>query len=227
MAETQTGEVSLRILIVDDDPNLRTTLASCLEADGHSAAICTNIGEALDQVTRQVFDLIFLDVRVGPHGGLDQLPSLIADCPWTKIVVMTTFSSVSTAVKAMKLGASDYLTKPFTPTQVQLVTQKVAERRRMELKIDSLQSALGAMDPEADLYTENAEMQRAARPGPAGCRQQHHAADLRRNGFREGSFCARDPCLERASRRPVFSDFMRHNRSRPSWTPELFRLDAA
>ena len=161
MPETQSDEVSLRILIVDDEQNNRSTLAACLEAGGHIAVACSEIEEALEHVTRQVFDLIFLDLRVGLHGGLGVLSSLVADCPWTKIVVTAAPSAVGTAVKAMKLGASDFLAKPFATAQIEVVTRKVAERRRMELKIDSLQSALGAMDPEADLYTENAEMRRA------------------------------------------------------------------
>lgn len=161
MADAHSGEVSLRILVVDDEQNIRMTLAMCLEAEGHTAIVCSGIDEALEQVSRQVFDLIFLDVRLGMHNGLEYLSTLIADCPWTKVVVITAFASVTTAVKAMKLGATDYLPKPFTPAQVQLVMQKVAERRRMELQIDALQSTLGAMDPEADLYTENAQMRRA------------------------------------------------------------------
>jgi NtrC-family two-component system response regulator AlgB len=148
-------------LVVDDEENIRVTLAMCLEADGHTAVTCAGIEEALEQISRQVFDLVFLDLRLGVHNGLDYIAGLLSDYPWTKIVVITAYASVATAVKAMKLGATDYLPKPFTPAQVQLVTQKVAERRRLELKIDALQTALGAMDPEANLPTENAQMRKA------------------------------------------------------------------
>ena len=161
MSQVHAGEVALRILVVDDEENIRVTLAMSLEADGHTAIACSTIEEALEQVSRQVFDLIFLDVRLGVHNGLDYISRLRADHPWTKIVVITAYASVETAVRAMKLGATDYLPKPFTPAQVQLVTQKVAERRRLELKVDALQAALGAMDPEADLPTENAPMRRS------------------------------------------------------------------
>lgn len=161
MAEAHPGEVSLRILVVDDEENIRVTLAMCLEAEGHTAATCAGIEEALEQISRQVFDLVFLDVRLGVHNGLDYISCLLNDYPWTKIVVITAYASVATAVRAMKLGATDYLPKPFTPAQVQLVTQKVAERRRLELKVEALQAALGAMDPEANLPTENAQMRKA------------------------------------------------------------------
>src|SRR5258708_6812846 len=133
----------------------------CLETDGHTVVTSSNIDHALEEASRQVFDLIFLDVRLGVQNGLDYISGLLADYPWAKIVVITAYASVSTAVKAMKLGATDYLPKPFTPAQVQLVTQKVAERRRLELKIDALQTEMGALDPESDLPTEDAAMRRA------------------------------------------------------------------
>src|SRR5215472_11544099 len=109
MAEAHPGEVSLRIMVVDDEENIRVTLAMCLEAEGHTAATCAGIEEALEQISRQVFDLVFLDVRLGVHNGLDYVSSLLNDYPWTKIVVITAYASVATAVRAMKLGATDYL----------------------------------------------------------------------------------------------------------------------
>ena len=160
MPEAISGDVSLRILVVDDEENIRATLSMCLEADGHTVIASSNIDHALEEASRQVFDLIFLDVRLGVHNGLDYISGLLTDYPWTKIVVITAYASVATAVKAMKLGATDYLPKPFTPAQVQLVTQKVAERRRLELKIDALQATLGGLDPESDLPTEDAALQR-------------------------------------------------------------------
>ena len=161
IADPHPPDFPLRILVVDDEENIRVTLGMCLEAEGHAVVTSANIDSALEQASRQVFDLIFLDVRLGVQNGLDYISGLLGDYPWTKIVVITAYASVATAVKAMKLGAIDYLPKPFTPDQVQLVTQKVAERRRLDLKIDALQSALGEMDPEADLPTENAQMRRA------------------------------------------------------------------
>lgn len=161
MAEVKSGEIALRILVVDDEQNIRVTLGMCLEAEGHFVCSATGIEEAIEQLSRQVFDLVFLDVRLGVHNGLDYIEGILADYPWTKIVVITAFASVATAVQAMKLGAIDYLPKPFTAAQVQLVTEKVAQRRRLELKIDSLQAALGEMDPEADLPADSASMRKA------------------------------------------------------------------
>jgi NtrC-family two-component system response regulator AlgB len=148
----------LRILIIDDEENIRTTLGMCLQADGHTVTAHDNIHDALTDVARRVFDLIFLDLRLGLDNGLDFLPTLRDQSPWARVIVITAYASIETAVEAMKRGASDYLPKPFDASEVQLVTRKVAERRRLELKIESLQAALGAADAEADLPTQSPAM---------------------------------------------------------------------
>ena len=151
---------SLRILVVDDDPNIRLTLSMCLEDGGHEVIAHGTIDEALTAASRRAFDLVFLDVRLGMDNGLDFIGQLLAQSPWARVVVITAYASIATAVRAMKEGATDYLAKPFTPAQVQTVTQRVAERRRLEWKIQALQAALGD-DPEAEFPTNNAQMQRA------------------------------------------------------------------
>jgi two-component system, NtrC family, response regulator AlgB len=151
----------LRILIVDDESNIRIQLSLCLEAAGHHVVGHGNIHDALAEASWQVFDLVFLDLRLGTDNGLDFIPRLLAENPWTRVVVITAYASVDTAVEAMKRGASDYLAKPFTPSQVDFVTRKVAERRLLERRVEALQVALGDMDPEADLATASPAMERA------------------------------------------------------------------
>jgi NtrC-family two-component system response regulator AlgB len=99
--------------------------------------------------------MIFLDVRLGTDNGLEYIPQLLADSPWARLIVITAYASIDTAVEAMKLGATDYLPKPFEHKQLLLLTRKVAERQQLERRIISLQRALGAMDPEWDLPTSN------------------------------------------------------------------------
>jgi NtrC-family two-component system response regulator AlgB len=160
MQQNELAAGGLRILIIDDEANIRLTLSMCLEAEGHQVSNAATVQTALVEVCHRAFDLIFLDLRLGIDGGLDLIPRLLAENPWSKIVVITAYASVETAVEAMKRGAADYLPKPFTPAQVQLVTQKVADQRRMEAKIESLQQAL-AGDPEADFPTASASMRHA------------------------------------------------------------------
>jgi NtrC-family two-component system response regulator AlgB len=158
MPDTNKNFIPLRVLVVDDEPNIRLTLSICLEAEGHQVAAQGTINGALDEVARHSFDLILLDLRLGMDNGLDYIPQLVRENPWTKVIVITAYASVDSAVEAMKRGASDYLAKPFDADQVQLVVRRVAERRQLERKIQALQAAMDQNDPEADFPTVDASM---------------------------------------------------------------------
>ncbi len=155
MPDARGGDVSLRVLVVDREQHDSLALATCLQSHGHAVAVRASAREAGDEVARQIFDLIFLDVRLATGAGAQFVATLATDCPWTKIIVTADGSLAAAALQAVKLGASDYLLKPFTAAQVELVTRKVVERRRLEVKVDVLQAALGDLDPEADLPTES------------------------------------------------------------------------
>ncbi len=150
----------LAILVVDDEPNIRKTLTISLEAEGHPVVAVSNARDALSEANRRFFDLALVDLRLGTESGMSLLPALLAACPWVKIVVITAYASIDTAVEAMRRGAFDYLPKPFTYDQVAALTRKVAEVRALEQKVASLQEALNQVAPEADLASCNPAMQR-------------------------------------------------------------------
>ena len=151
----------LHILVVDDEANIRKTLSVCLETDGHQVAAVGNFQDAVSESSRRSFDLAFVDLRLGTASGLDLIPALLASSPWLKIIVITAYASVDTAVEAIRRGATDYIPKPFTPAQVTLAVRKVAEVRSMEQKIAALQEDLGRTAPEADFASNSPLMQRA------------------------------------------------------------------
>jgi NtrC-family two-component system response regulator AlgB len=150
----------LNILVVDDELNIRKTLTVCLEAEGHHAVAVSNFEDAVHEASRRSFDLAFVDLRLGTADGLDLIPSLLAQTPWLKIIIITAYASIDTAVEAMRRGATDYIPKPFTPAQVRLAVHKVFEMRTLEQRVASLQEDLGRLNPEADFSTTSAAMQR-------------------------------------------------------------------
>ena len=153
----------LAILIVDDEPNIRKTLAIALEAEGHGVAAVSNVQDGLAESRRKCFDLAFVDLRLGTESGLDLISALAGLCPWLKIVVITAYASIDTAVEAMRRGAFDYLAKPFTPEQVNLLVRRVSEVRALEQKVATLQEALSEAAPEADLTSHSPVMQKTLR----------------------------------------------------------------
>jgi NtrC-family two-component system response regulator AlgB len=161
MKEGTAETAGLHVLIVDDEANIRKTLTVCLESAGHRVTAVGNTKDALVEANRQVFDLAFVDLRLGTESGLDLIPALLAACPWLKIVVITAYASVDTAVEAMRRGAVDYIPKPFKPDQVILVTERVAAVRGMEQRIATLQEDLERLNPEITFSSHHPGMQRA------------------------------------------------------------------
>jgi len=160
VAARMTGAHPLNILIVDDELNIRKTLTVYLETEGHHVVAVSNFQDAVQEASRRSFDLAFVDLRLGTADGLDLIPTLLAQTPWIKIVVITAYASIDTAVEAMRRGATDYIPKPFTPAQVKLAVHKVFEMRTLEQRVASLQEDLGRLSPEADFSTTSPAMQR-------------------------------------------------------------------
>ncbi|MSS72675.1 MAG: sigma-54-dependent Fis family transcriptional regulator [Candidatus Latescibacteria bacterium] len=160
---TQTGRApsSLAVLVVDDEQNIRRSLTICLETEGHRVVAVTNPDDAVEEARRRSFDMAFVDLRLGTEDGMGLIPALLAESPWMKIVVITAYATVDTAVEAMRRGAADYLPKPFTPAQVSAAVRKVAEVRALEQRVQGLQDALEEGGVEADLTSASPVVQRA------------------------------------------------------------------
>ena len=150
----------LNILIVDDEINIRKTLTVFMDSRGYRVKAVGNSRDALAEAELQVFDLAFVDLRLGNDNGLNLVQLLLHACPWLKIVVITAYASIDTAVEAMKLGAVDYISKPFTPDQLDLVTKRLAAMCEMEQRIVSLQENLNRSNPEAIFTSRYPSMQR-------------------------------------------------------------------
>ncbi len=151
---------SLTVLLVDDEPNIRKVLGISLEAEGHHVTAVSNVKDALGEARRRCFDLALVDLRLGTESGMELITALRALCSWTRIVIITAYASIDTAVEAMRRGAFDYLPKPFTHEQVALVARKVAEVRALEQQVKTLQETLSEVSPEVDLATRSPVMQR-------------------------------------------------------------------
>jgi len=107
-----------RILIVDDDVVFAQTLAAAMTRRGHSVATADNIEVALTQAVTQSFDAVVLDLRLGAESGLHLIEPLRARQPQARILLLTGYASIATAVAAIKLGAVQYLPKPASVDEI-------------------------------------------------------------------------------------------------------------
>ena len=143
MADTQPNPPAARILLIDDEAPILRTFRYCLEDSGYRVTTAQSGAQALAALEREVFDVCFLDVSIGEESGIDLLPKIKGAAPWMRVVVATAHSSVDTAVDAMRAGASDYLVKPCSPEQLRFAASKQVEARRLEAKVEALESERG------------------------------------------------------------------------------------
>jgi len=120
-----------RILVVDDERSMREVLFSMLKNEGYDVTVAEGGEAAVEAVRREIFDAIITDVRMPKVDGLQVLKAAKELSPSTVVIMITAFGSSETAVEAMKLGAYDYITKPFKYDEVTLNIKRALERKRL------------------------------------------------------------------------------------------------
>ncbi len=137
-----------RVLVVEDEPMLRVTLHDHLELRGARVTSVGTVPNAVAELVRQDFDLVFTDIRLPGGDGFDVLRRALEVSARTTVVMMTAFADVASAVKAMQLGAADYLPKPYSFEQVDVILLRDGRERCLRSERDELKAeALGAFEP--------------------------------------------------------------------------------
>ena len=119
------------ILIVDDEQSYRQLLSLVFEGDGHTIRTATNGREALDLLQSEPADVVISDVRMPDMDGIEMLSSVRETQPDLGVVLMTAFASVETAREAFKLGADDFIQKPFDVEELKLIVKKTLEKQAL------------------------------------------------------------------------------------------------
>jgi DNA-binding NtrC family response regulator len=132
----------LRVLVVDDDASVRGACAEIVMSIGFATETADSVSAGRAALARGSIDLVLLDLKLPGGGGLTLLDEIRARHPQTVVVVMTAFATVGSAVEAMRVGASDYLTKPFTLEELSGTLQRAAQRRTFDLESRLLRDRL-------------------------------------------------------------------------------------
>jgi two-component system response regulator HydG len=120
-----------KILVVDDQRNMRTTLSMMLRGAGYDVEEAADGNEACDRVRGDGYDLVLTDLKMGGRDGMEVLRFVKQESPLTEVVVMTAYGTIESAVEAMRIGAYDYIQKPFTEEELLVKVQRAAEKRRL------------------------------------------------------------------------------------------------
>jgi two-component system, NtrC family, response regulator HydG len=120
-----------KILVVDDQRNMRTTLAMMLRGGGHEVDEAADGAEGREIGSTGAYDVVITDLRMGEYDGIDVLRAVKEAQPMTEVIVMTAYGTIESAVEAMRLGAFDYIQKPFTEQELIVKVGKALESRRL------------------------------------------------------------------------------------------------
>jgi DNA-binding NtrC family response regulator len=115
---------SLKVLVIDDESVICDACHLVLSEKGHAVDFCTTGKSGLLAIERGAYDVILLDMKLPDIDGMEILETIRAEMPAPYVIVMTGYSTMSNAVQAMKLGAADYLSKPFTDDELMEAVEK-------------------------------------------------------------------------------------------------------
>jgi DNA-binding NtrC family response regulator len=156
---TQPPHKSLRVLFVDDEQSLQEIMRSELPRMGHEVTICPDGRTAIKELAKKKFDAAILDLKMPGLSGIDVLQQLKTVAPDTEAVVLTGYASQETAVQALRLGAFDYITKPCMLDEVEVILQKIAEKRELINKTLALESRVQSAEGPTALVGDSSPMQ--------------------------------------------------------------------
>jgi len=136
--------MSARILVVDDEEIVIRSCLRVLEGNGYEIDVAHDGHEALRKVESNTYDVMILDIMMPNLGGMEVLRRVKETHPDIDVIMITGLSQIETAVQAMKLGAFDYISKPFEPDELKLVVQRARERRQLLQENLNLKSAVSS-----------------------------------------------------------------------------------
>jgi two-component system response regulator HydG len=120
-----------KILVVDDQRNMRTTLAMMLRGGGYEVDEAADGAQGREMGGTGAYDVVITDLRMGEYDGIEVLRTIKEAQPMTEVIVMTAYGTIESAVEAMRLGAFDYIQKPFTEQELIVKVSKALESRRL------------------------------------------------------------------------------------------------
>ena len=148
-----------KILIVDDELILRESLADWLKRDGYQTDTAQSGEDALEKIKDTRYDILFVDIKMGGMSGLEVLKKVKSDDPDAAVVIITAYGAIATAIEAMKNGAFDYLQKPFDPSELGILVDKIMTHQAQIRENEYLKEAFEDRTRFENIIGQSAPMQ--------------------------------------------------------------------
>jgi DNA-binding NtrC family response regulator len=153
-------KAEVNILVVDDEEIVRGSLLDWLKEDGYQVEAVEDGFKALEKFRDRSWDIALIDLKMPKMDGLELLGKIKEIRPQTQVVIITAFATVNTAVQAIKIGAYDYLVKPFNPEELSLLIKRLVESQNLLKEISHLRKELQKQYQFYDLISKSAAMQK-------------------------------------------------------------------
>ena len=131
-----------RILIIEDEKSMREVLRILLEEEGYEITAASNGVEGMEYLGGDIFDLVVTDIKMPKADGFEVLKKVKELSPSTLVIMITAFGSTESTIEAMKLGAYDYIHKPFKIDEIRLIIQKAFERKNLGEELSLLREKM-------------------------------------------------------------------------------------
>jgi two-component system response regulator AtoC len=148
-----------QILIIDDEENLRHMLSAMLSLQGYQADTAENGAEGLKRLREKIYDFILCDIRMPEMDGKSFLARALEERVPSPVIMMSAYGSIDTAVECMKMGAYDFISKPFKKDEIVMVLKKAEERERLKSENSQLRAVVYGEDGFCGIISRNAAMQ--------------------------------------------------------------------
>lgn len=149
-----------RLLIVDDELVVRDSLGKWFESEGYEVTIAESAPQALEMMSASRFDGALVDIKMPGVDGIELQAKMHEINPSMPVIIMTGYASVETAVRALKNGAYDYITKPFDPDELVHLVSNALQHKAAEKEVSRLKENLSQIFPETKLIGQSAAMRR-------------------------------------------------------------------
>ncbi len=152
-----------KILVIEDEKHMREILKILLEEEGYEVSIAKDGTEGLGWLNREIFDIIVTDIRMPGVDGFEILKKAQELSPETLVIMMTAFGTTESAVEAMKLGAYDYIHKPFKIDEIRLVVKNALEKRKLRGEVSILREKIKTTFELGNIFYKSPKMQELLR----------------------------------------------------------------
>ena len=144
-----------RVIVIDDEVNILKTVKLSLTSQGFETDVFSDPDEALNAASEKYYDLAFIDLKMNTMNGIEVLQKLKTISSETTVVIMTAYGTIESAVESMKLGAVDYISKPFTHKEFIHLVEKIFENHKLKREVNKLRQRISSENNGADFITGN------------------------------------------------------------------------